>query len=566
MALNWQQMMDYVNSNQSLEDRYRTSEGWLDPASGLNPMYNADSYTYRSYNMPGMGLVQYDPDRQAFNTFDGGQYNVGGAGQNYTQYGKDGSVSQKQSVQGTSWMDGIPVDKIVPVMMAVLGGAAAAGAGAGGAAAGAGEGAAGAGAGWTSGFDLAGGGALGEGAAAGAGAGASAADTIANAVANAGGTQAGGGMTQILDSLPSGLKDLATSKAGSAIVGGLLSGLSGKNAPNNLTSTSQAKLDPRMDAFLYGSNGVNGLLGQVLANGYSPQSAGMSQFGTAMDNYLKNWGEDNFAKSQQAAQGLQNSNISAPTTGAAQVDAPSQNNIDLTGSYNDFIYGSPGANPYLTGAIQKGINQSNNAFGNMMTDATRNLNENVLPSIRSGAVLNNTMGSSRQGIAESRALNDYSTQMGRALSQFGQNNTDAAVAAQAGAYDTDRNRALAATQGLGAQQYGVAQQNAQMQQQANLANLQSQLSMNQLNSNNQQAGIGLSSGLLNQAYGYGANADSYGLNKAGKTAGLLGGFTGYNQSQNSSQPLYSSTAGNILGGALGGLALWNGFNQPATKS
>lgn len=333
--------------------------------------------------------------------------------------------------------------------------------------------------------------------------------------------------------------DFLTSKAGSALLGGLLGGSS--SGPDNLTSTSQSKMDPRMDPYVYGPNGI---LPQIMNQLGKPQSPGMANFGTQMDNYVGNWGEGIMDAGQKTAQALQGSNISAP-----QVQAPSQNNLNLSPAYQDMIYGAPGANPYLTGAIQKGINQSTNAFGNYITDATKATTDQ-LGNIRGGAVVNGALGGSRQGIAEGRALSDLSTNLTRAATQFGQGNTDAAVAAQAGAYDTDRNRQLAAMSGLGAQQYGVAQQNAQLQ-----------ADTNRLNSQNQIAGTGLSSGLLGQAYGMGQNNDQYDLNKIGKVSGLLGNYTGLNGSQTSSQPLYQNTAGNVLGGVTAGLGLWNAFNK-----
>ncbi len=51
---------------------------------------------------------------------------------------------------------------------------------------------------------------------------------------------------------------------------------------------------------------------------------------------------------------------------AAKVNAPSQNGINLSPAYQKMVYGNPAEDPYLTGAIQGGINQSNNAFGNML--------------------------------------------------------------------------------------------------------------------------------------------------------------------------------------------------------
>lgn len=390
-----------------------------------------------------------------------------------------------------------------------------------------------------------------------------------------------------------------------AVAGAAVTSAMAPDAPSgNTTSTNKVEIDPQMRAILYGSGrrlkdgvaatygpgtaggqkwvagGVDsvgrdvdghyetiadtrggpinpesdyindtGLLGRITGFLDQGQKPGMSTFGAGIDGYLGNSGGDNFILSQQAAQSLQNSHIQSP-----QINAPSQNDLNLSPAYQDMVYGAPGGNPYLTGAIQKGINQSNNAFGDYLTDATK-ATQDILGSIRGGAIVNGHMGGSRQGIAEGRAIGDLTQNLGRAATRFGQNNTDAAVAARAGAYDADRNRSLSAMSGLGAQQYGVASQNAQLEQQTN-----------QLNSANKATGIGLSSGLLGQAYGYGANSDAYDLNKVGKVSGLLTPFTGLGGSTTNSSPLYTNTAGNILGGATAGLGLYDAYKKSGLGS
>lgn len=226
--------------------------------------------------------------------------------------------------------------------------------------------------------------------------------------------------------------------------------------------------------------------------------------------------------------------MQASTMQAAQTRAPSQNGMDLSGSYNGFVNGDAGNNPYLTGGIQKGINQSTNAFHQMQDDATDNLMKTVLPSIRSGAIVNGAMGSSRQGIAEGNAIGDYAKAAQRAASQFGQNNTDAAVAAQAGAYDTDRNRALSATQGLGAQQYGVASQDAGMDQQGRLSNQSANNTAGQTNYQGQMTGA-----LANQAAGNTAAQTNFAGQQATNAANA-----GYQNQAN------STNFGGLLSGAL----------------
>ncbi|WP_136420394.1 hypothetical protein [Herbaspirillum sp. ST 5-3] len=351
----------------------------------------------------------------------------------------------------------------------------------------------------------------------------------------------GGGTIPNLGGVASTAGNLLNSRLGAAALGALAGGTSGgASSAGNQTITTQQQIDPRMAQILYGSNGDNGFLSQILGQANRPQSAGIATLGSGVDSYLGSNGLSQMQGSAQAASNLQNSSISNPTMSAAsmsapqamqaasaqapsamqssvmqtpqamqassvgvtpamqaaalnapesmraasanaprgmsaalstaaQVNAPGQNNTNLAPAYQDMVYGQAGNNPYLTGAIQKGINQSNNAFGNMLTDATK-ATQGVLGQIRGGAQLSGQYGGNRQGIAEGQALDSFNTNISRALSQFGQNNTDAAVAAQAGAYDADRNRALNAMQGLGAQQYGVASQNAGFQQQTGLAN------------------------------------------------------------------------------------------------
>lgn len=359
--------------------------------------------------------------------------------------------------------------------------------------------------------------------------------------------------------------------------GAVVSSKNNKKAAEAGTTSTQ-ELDPRFAELLYGGEGGNAGIANLLyqqASASTPE--GQRYLGQGIDQYLGGWGTDNFMRSQQAAQGLQSSDLTAPgvaaaTVGQAYVKAPSQNDLNLAPRFDDFINGPAGANKYLTGGIQKGINQSMNAFGSMQEDSTQNLLENVLPGIRGNAIASGQFGGSRQGIAEGRALSDFAKQQQRTLSQVGQNNTDAAVAAQAGAYDADRSRSLAALQGLSGQQYGVAQQDASLWQQATNANAnlwadaqrqnqQSILQTNALNSQNRAAGVGLSSGLLGQAYGMGQSTGNANLDRLGKVGNYLSPFSGLGGSTNTTQPVYNNTASSALGGAAAGLGLWNQFSQ-----
>lgn len=400
--------------------------------------------------------------------------------------------------------------------------------------------------------------------------------------------------------------------AGGAI-GGLLGGLaSGSGQPKSTTSTQQSQLDPRIAQLIFGGNGQQGLVDEYRALGQQPRSDAANAFAGANANYLSQVGGLDLGEIRHSALKAMQGNA-APTAKAAQsvgvqqaapeqisnpafaqgnmVKAPSQNGLDLSSSFNSLINGPAGANPYLTGAIQKGINQSSNAFGNMITDA-KAATQDVLGNIRGGAIANGMFGSSRQGLAEGKAIDSMNTNLARAASQFGQNNTDAAVAAQAGAYDADRNRQLAATQGLSGQQYATAfkdadtrnqaefmnvnnvndllktntmlrqqtnmsnadraqqnnQFNAGLQQQTGLANQGAQLTTNAQNNSAGLGGAGLLSGLLGQVSGNVNANDNWSLNRAGQVSSLLAPLLGVNQSTSRTDPLYSNTMGNAIAG------------------
>ncbi len=422
------------------------------------------------------------------------------------------------------------------------------------------------------------------------------------------------------------------------------------------TSTSQSNLNPGMQELLYGDGTKGGLLSYNQSFLTQPKMQGQNTFGQYADAYL---GADapydqgqqrqtstalatsnGIAPQMQAAQGLftQPFNVAqsafpggnqgpqtanAQTANFNQINAPGQNGIGLDPAYNDFIYGQNGNNPYLAGAIQKGLNQSNANFQNLASDAEQNFKENILGSLRGDAIVNGQYGGSRQGIAEAKAADSLAKNMTRALSQVGQNQTDAAVSAQAGQYGQDRQNQLSALSGLSGNQYQVAganagaqnqlglsnaqmlnnmgqfnagvgnnylaqllqnnqfnagstnaanamqyQGNQQMnmgntnnQQQANQANMGSLFNMAQLNSQNKATGAGLLASLVNQNYQYGNNANDYELNRATKVNGLIAPYTGLGGSVTSSQPLYTNQGANALGGALAGAQLFKQFGS-----
>lgn len=377
-----------------------------------------------------------------------------------------------------------------------------------------------------------------------------------------------------------------------AAVGAYGASQSGKGG--STTSSNQQQLDPRMQAILYGDGSSgSGLLGQVAGLAGQPRAAGLGTFGGAADNYLAQYGASNLANSQTAANHLTNqistpfasvtSNAEAVASPSAQIKAPSQNSLDLKGAYDRFINGNAGANPYLTKALQAGVDQTNASFAKNQGTLTDTLQRSVLPSIRSAAVAAGGYGGSRQGIAEGNAIGDFTRQLNDSNTALGLANSANTTGAQAQSYNQGQDRSLSATQQLGGQQYQTAltqaqmdnqmasqnsaqaqqtnSQNAGMYQQTNLANQQAQLASNQLNSANTATGVGLQSGLLGSAYNYGTANDAYDRTKLGQIAGTVGQFTGYGGSSSNTQPYFTNPFGSAVGGATAGLGLYNAYKN-----
>lgn len=309
--------------------------------------------------------------------------------------------------------------------------------------------------------------------------------------------------------------------------------------------------------------------------------------------------------------------------GAATVNSPAHGKMDLSQSFKDLIDGPLGANPYLTDKINGDMAQSKNYFDQMQFDSSKNMKENVLPSIRGGAIASGQYGGSRQGIAEGRALGDLATEQQRAITMFGQNNTNAAAAARSAAYESDSNRKLSATQTLSGQQYGAAMtdasnaqsaanqtasnalaenmlnaqlahqrymsgadkstqaylEQARMDQNTSFANqnallgignnnLQAQLGTNTLNSQNLQNGMANLGGLMNSNFGTAAAQDQYDLTKMGNGLGVLAPYLAKNATPAQLQPVYNNSGAAALGGALAGAQiggnLYNSFGGSGT--
>lgn len=302
-----------------------------------------------------------------------------------------------------------------------------------------------------------------------------------------------------------------------SVVGGVIASKKSGSSATPQTSTQQQQVDPRIEAMLFGGEGKTGLLDQYQSLLNTPQSAGLALSGKRADDFIGAQGanindaimsgsnrlmQGNVAPQMASQNGVPFSSSSGASynpaalaqfdpsgytvanASAAGINAPRQNSIDTSGAYQQFISGNAAENPYLTGAIQKGLNQSSASFQNLSDDALQALQEGLM-GVRGGAIASGQYGGSRQAIAESKVADSISKQLGRALSQVGQNQTDSAIAAQAGAFDAGQNRSLGALGSLSGNQYGLAGQQAGLQQQANMYNAGA---MNDLSSRNSQMG------------------------------------------------------------------------------
>lgn len=329
---------------------------------------------------------------------------------------------------------------------------------------------------------------------------------------------------------------------GGAIGGALGSavGGSGSKQSGTSTATTQQQLDPRIQAMLFGTSGSNGLLSQYQSLLNTPQSDAAKAYAGAAGDYLTQYGSQGLGAINNAAMGLMSgsaapqaspSAVAAPATSnaamvsatpnvntllgsaaqtqaqeaapvgavvASQIKAPDQNNLSLAPAYQSMIYGNSAQNPYLTSSLQSAVDLTNASYQKNQKDLTNNLMRNILPSLRSNSVLAGQYGGSRQGIAEGNALSDYTNQLTNANTQLGLANSANTTGQQASSYENGQNRALTAMQGLGAQQYGVASENAGYQQQANITNAANQMNMDQFNANQQQQANNTNAGLQQQ--------------------------------------------------------------------
>ena len=354
-----------------------------------------------------------------------------------------------------------------------------------------------------------------------------------------------------------------------------LVGLQGASQTGNSTSTSNSTtkttLDPAIQSLIFGNNGSGGLLSQFSSLLNKPQDANMDRYGQIAQNYLGTYGADDYNALHNTANGLMGGNTAAlagiPAYAVGnKVQAPAQNGIDLSGTFNTLLGG--GNTDALMKSLQAGNALTNEQLAQNQGNTISNFQKTVLPSIRGGAIAAGQYGSSRQGIAEGNAIGDLTKQLNDQNTQVSLANSANNANALAGAYENGQNRALSAAQGLSGQQYGVAGQNANTANQAEFMNVgnsydaskfnaSTQNQVNQANSGNRAVGAGLLSGLMGQAYGVGTNQNNYQLGQYGAINSLLAPYLNANATTTtngtSSQPIYENRGQSFLS-SVGNLA------------
>ena len=170
-----------------------------------------------------------------------------------------------------------------------------------------------------------------------------------------------------------------------------------------------------------------------------------------------------------------------PTNVGPVAARAAQGSLDPTSTLSSFLTGA-NTNPWVA-QQQQGITDQ----------LTRNMLENVMPNIRSGAVMAGQYGGNRQGLAEGTAMSRLNTDLAPTLAGLGSS-----------AYESGQNRELATAMGLNQQATDVATGNANRTLAADTTNVGTQLGNNQQTMANAAQTVGNRLSALN--YTAGANA------------------------------------------------------------
>jgi hypothetical protein len=315
------------------------------------------------------------------------------------------------------------------------------------------------------------------------------------------------------------------------------------NANTNAFNTQTSNPWEAVMPLLMGNEDVRGLLpaiGDQFTNSNIPQQAqqGLDFFNNAMIRQANSPMFDQVMDGgADALRGKFDTQLqSVGPVGAQSVDLTnaraSQGVLDPTRSLKSLLSGNV-VNPFLQQQSQA-----------MIGDLTRNLQTNVLPSIRSDAMNSGQFGGSRQGIAEGLAMSRMNQDLAPALTNlFG------------GAFESAQNRMMGTANMLNDQAVGNATNNVNRDLQAQMFNAdlamrgnEQQMQNNQLNLGNRMQGqnmLGQGMGLQNQLFGNFMNTQfmpqQLATNNLQNFAGLLfpaaglGGTTTGNATQTANQ-------------------------------
>jgi hypothetical protein len=135
-------------------------------------------------------------------------------------------------------------------------------------------------------------------------------------------------------------------------------------------------------------------------------------------------------------------------------------NLGVGGLLADYSAGTPGRRFIESGAL---LDPATNPVLGKQTEAairplTKSLTEEVMPGIRSQFVGDNMFGSSRQGIAEGRAIDSFTQEAGDIATELQMNNFNQGLGAMLSSLNSGRSAGQAATSaGLGAGEAGAGQ-------------------------------------------------------------------------------------------------------------
>lgn len=263
--------------------------------------------------------------------------------------------------------------------------------------------------------------------------------------------------------------------------------------------------------------------------------------------------------------------ITAPTMPGLQGMRESQGPLDPTNALQQLLSGKID-NPYLQSIHQASINTALRGYG----DAVDNVNTQVLPQIRSGAIGAGQYGGSRQGIAEGLV----GQQLGRNARDLGIAAMDAGNQLYGNAYSQAQNYKFNTANALNNQAYQYANDNANRGLAAQIANANYNLGLrssdlgfanldaniNQQNFNNRLSGANLGLGIWDRLNANNQAAVNAGTNIQNTPLGYYNSFSGLaNQYGNAGGGSSSSTA--MPGStAMGGLAGWQLANTPGFRS